>query len=104
MSLWTWLIFLGYLVIDTTVTLLIRLVTVKKWYRAHRSHAYQNLARAWGDHLKMGRLVLLIELLWLFPLALLSVWMHEIAPLITAIAFFPVAIFAVRNGPLREDA
>ena len=104
MSLWTWLILLGYFVVDTTVTLLTRLVTVRKWYHAHRSHAYQNLARIWGDHLKMVRLVLLIELLWLFPLALLSVWMHEVAPLITAIAFFPIAIFAARNGPLREDA
>jgi Fuc2NAc and GlcNAc transferase len=104
MSLWTWLILLGYFVVDTTVTLLIRLVTVKKWYLAHRSHAYQNLARIWADHLKMARLVLLIELLWLFPLALVSVWMHEVAPLITAIAFFPIIIFAVRNGPLREDA
>jgi len=104
MSLWTWLILLGYFVVDTTVTLLIRLVTVRKWYHAHRSHAYQNLARIWGDHLKTVRLVLLIELFWLFPLALISVWMHEVAPLITAIAFFPIAIFAVRNGPLREDA
>ena len=104
MSLWTWLILLGYFVVDTTVTLLTRLVTVGKWYHAHRSHAYQNLARIWGDHLKMVRLVLLIELFWLFPLALLSVWMHEVAPLITAIAFSPIAIFAARNGPLREDA
>ncbi len=104
MSLWTWLILLGYFVVDTTVTLLIRVVTVKKWYRAHRSHAYQNLARIWGDHLKMVRLVLLIDLLWLLPLAMLSVWMHEIAPLITAVAFSPIVIFAVRNGPLREDA
>ena len=104
MSLWTWLILLGYFVVDTTVTLLTRLVTGSKWYRAHRSHAYQNLARIWGDHLKMVRLVLLVELLWLLPLALLSVWMHEVAPLITAVALVPIVIFAVRNGPLREDA
>ncbi len=103
MSLWTWLILLGYFVVDTTVTLFIRLVTIKKWYRAHRSHAYQNLARIWGDHLKVVRIVLLIELLWLFPLALLSVWMHEIAPLITAVAFSPIVVFAARNGPFRED-
>jgi len=104
MSLWTWLILLGYFLVDTTVTLLLRVVTVKKWYRAHRSHAYQNLARIWGDHVKMVRLVLLIEFLWLFPLAVLSVWMHEIAPLITAVAFLPIVFFAVRNGPLRENA
>ena len=104
MSLWTWLILLGYFVVDTTVTMLVRVITVKKWYRAHRSHAYQNLARIWGNHLRMVRLVLLIELLWLFPLAMLSVLMHEIAPLITAVAIFPIVIFALRNGPLREIA
>lgn len=104
MSLWTWLILLGYFVVDTTVTLLIRVVTVKKWYRAHRSHAYQNLTRIWGDHLKMVRIVLLIELLWLLPLGLLSAWMHSVAPLITVVALLPIVIFAARNGPLREDA
>jgi Fuc2NAc and GlcNAc transferase len=103
MSLWTWLILLGYFVADTTVTLLIRLATVRKWYRAHRSHAYQNFARIWDDHLKVVRLVLLIEFLWLLPLAMLSVWMHEIAPIMTAVAFLPIVVFAVRNGPLRED-
>jgi Fuc2NAc and GlcNAc transferase len=103
MSLWTWLILLGYFVVDTTVTLLIRIATVKKWYRAHRSHAYQNLARLWDDHLKIVRLVLLVELMWLLPLAMLSVWMPESAPLITAVAFLPIIVFAVRNGPLRED-
>ena len=103
MSLWTWLILLGYFVVDTTVTLLVRIATTRKWYHAHRSHAYQNLARIWGNHLKVVRLVLLIELLWLLPLAMLSVWMHEIAPIITAVAFFPLVIFALRNGPLRED-
>lgn len=104
MSLWTWLILLGYFLVDTTVTLIIRIVTAKKWYRAHRSHAYQNLTRIWGDHLKTVRLVLLIELLWLLPLAFLTAWAHEVAPLITAVALLPIVIFAVRNGPLREDA
>lgn len=103
MSLWTWLILLGYFVVDTTVTLLIRVATVKGWYRPHRSHAYQNLARIWADHLKVVRLVMLVELLWLLPLALLSSWVHEFAPLITALAFCPIVIFVIRNGPLRED-
>lgn len=104
MTLWTWLILLGYFVVDTTVTLLIRLVTIKRWYRPHRSHAYQNLARLWQDHLKVVWLVLLIDLFWLLPLAVLSVWMHEIGPIITAVAFLPIFIFAARNGPLRENA
>lgn len=103
MSLWTWLILLGYFVVDTTITLLIRVATVKGWYRAHRSHAYQNLARIWADHLKVVRLVLVIEVFWLLPLALLSAWMHELAPLITAVAFAPIVVFVIRNGPLRED-
>jgi len=103
MSLWTWLILLGYFIVDTTTTLFVRLATVKGWYHAHRSHAYQNLARIWGNHLKMVKLVLLIELLWLLPLAWLSVWLQEFAPLVAAIALLPIAVFAIRNGPLREN-
>ena len=46
----------------------------------------------------------MIELFWLLPLAMLSVWLQALAPIIAAIAFVPIVIFAARNGPLRENA
>jgi Fuc2NAc and GlcNAc transferase len=103
MSLWTWLVLLGYFVVDTTVTMAIRVVRVPKWYRAHRSHAYQNLARIWNDHRKGVLLVLLIDLLWLLPLAAASVWKPKFALLVALAAFLPIGVFVARNGPLREN-
>ena len=52
-SLWTWLVIFGYFFADTTVTLLARIILVKKYFKPHRSHAYQNLARITGSHLKV---------------------------------------------------
>ena len=54
-SIWSWLTVFGYFFADTTATQIIRIVLVKKWYLAHRSHAYQNLARITGSHLKVTR-------------------------------------------------
>ena len=35
-SIYTWIIIFGYFFADTTVTLITRLILVKKWYVAHR--------------------------------------------------------------------
>ena len=52
-SFWTWIVVFGYFISDTTFTFIVRLFIVKKWYGAHRSHAYQNLARITNSHLKV---------------------------------------------------
>ena len=64
-SIWTWLVVFGYFLGDTTTTSLIRMFMVKKWYGAHRSHAYQNLARIYGSHIKVTSGVLLYHLVYL---------------------------------------
>jgi len=68
---WCWLILLGVFIVDATVTLLYRLCRGCKVYEAHRSHAYQNLAKHLGKHLWVTLGVSLINLCWLFPMALL---------------------------------
>ena len=52
-SLWTWLVIFGYFFADTTVTQIARIILVKNFLKPHRSHAYQNLARITGSHLKV---------------------------------------------------
>lgn len=47
---WIWLLLLGPFWIDATVTLVRRLLQGKRWYVAHRSHAYQHLARRLHSH------------------------------------------------------
>ena len=69
--LWCWLIMLGVFVVDATFTLLHRLVRGEAVYQAHRSHAYQVAARRLGSHVPITMGVVVINLVWLMPWALL---------------------------------
>lgn len=68
--LWSWLILLGVFIVDATVTLLRRLIRGEKVYEAHRSHAYQYASRRFGKHRPITLAVLVINLLWLLPIAI----------------------------------
>ena len=64
-----WLVLLAAFVTDTSWTLMWRMGTGQSFTRPHRLHAYQRLSRHWGSHLRVDVLVLIINVLWLFPLA-----------------------------------
>lgn len=96
---WTWLIVLGYFLTDATATTLYRIVYIKKWYGAHRSHAYQNLARIWDNHRKVSAYILLFHLLWLLPLAWLSFIMPELGFYCYLVAIIPVIAINFIYGP-----
>jgi Fuc2NAc and GlcNAc transferase len=98
-TLWTWLIILAYFLGDTTITTILRVFLVKRWYGVHRSHAYQNLVRIHQNHLKILSAILLFHFLWLFPLAILSVLKPVYAPLAFVFAYAPVALWTIRYGP-----
>lgn len=101
---WIWLILLAYYLTDTTLTTSVRIIKFRRtWYHPHRSHAYQNLARIWDNHLKMVSIVWLINLVWLLPLAILAYRMPENAWLYFMVAYFPVVVFVLKHGPLLED-
>lgn len=68
---WAWLILLGVFIVDATWTLVHRLLCKEKVYEAHRSHTYQFAARYFGNHLTVTLAVLLINVIWLLPIALL---------------------------------
>lgn len=103
-SRWTWLIIFGYFAIDTTTTTLLRIFVTKKWYGAHRSHAYQNLARIRGSHLRVVTEVTLYHVLWLLPLALWSTLVPSWAPLAAALAVVPVVLWTLRYGPMLSSS
>lgn len=68
---WCWLILLGIFVVDSTTTLLRRGLRGETFHKAHRSHAYQYASRRFGAHGPVSLVVGIINLLWLFPVALL---------------------------------
>ena len=104
LSLWSWLIIFGYFAGDTTTTTLVRVFVADKWYGEHRSHAYQNLARVWGSHLKVVRGVVLYHLLWILPLAIWSVLAPAAAPVAAVLALAPVVVWTLRYGPLLSSS
>ena len=101
---WTWLVIFGYFAGDTTTTTVTRICLTKNWYGAHRSHAYQNLARIWGDHRKVTIGVFFYHLLWLLPLAVMSELASATGPLAAALALGPVVFWTLRYGPRLSSA
>lgn len=86
--LWCGFILAGYFIVDSSYTLLIRLIAGKKIYQAHRTHGYQKLAIKWNSHLKTTSLVMAINVGWLFPLsyAVYEHWLHGSVALLMAYA------------------
>ncbi|MFJ3375027.1 glycosyltransferase family 4 protein [Pseudomonas sp. NPDC086112] len=91
---WCWIILLGVFIVDATWTLMRRLLRGEKVYQAHRSHAYQHASRRYQSHLVVASLVVLINLVWLLPIALLvgAGWLG--GGLGCLIAFVPLAVLA----------
>lgn len=89
---------LGVFIVDATTTLLRRVVAGKKVYEAHASHGYQILARKFGSHIPVTLLAIAVNLLWLFPLALLiaSARIDGLVGLI--IAWVPLLFVALKCG------
>lgn len=98
-SPWTWLVIFGYFGGDTTTTTLLRMARTRRFWEGHRSHAYQNLARVTGSHLRVVRGVLLYHLAWLLPLAVLSVRVPAAGPWCALLALGPSVAWTWRWGP-----
>jgi Fuc2NAc and GlcNAc transferase len=104
LSIWTWLVAFGYFFSDILVTQIARVLLVKKWYRAHRSHAYQNLARITGSHLKVTGGVILYNIVWILPLTLWSAIKPETALIAVVLAITPGLVFAFKFGPVLSSS
>jgi Fuc2NAc and GlcNAc transferase len=103
-SIWSWITVFGYFFADTTVTQIMRVILVKKWYLAHRSHAYQNLARITGSHLKVTGAVILYNIIWIFPLVVWSVLQPEMEVVAAILAVAPAMIVTYKYGPLLSSS
>ncbi|MHB1348518.1 MAG: MraY family glycosyltransferase [Desulfobulbaceae bacterium] len=102
-NLWSWLILYGFFAVDATCTLVRRFLRREKLHEAHRSHAYQILARRWRSHRKVTCLVLAINIFWLFPLAVVSSRCPEWAAALAAAALAPLVFWVIRVGAGTTD-
>ena len=96
--MWSWLILLGVFVVDASVTLARRIVRGERFYEAHRSHAYQHASAFYGAHRPVTIAVLLINGLWLLPIALLvaAERLDGLVGLVTA--YTPLVAATIRMG------
>lgn len=90
-SVWTWMILLSYFVTDACLTILLRLVHRENITEPHSQHAYQHLTRVIGDA-KNLYLVILINMLWIFPIAILSVRFPEYGVLLLLLSSLPLLL------------
>lgn len=103
-ALLLWLMLGGVFFVDATVTLMRRLARRERLHEAHRSHAYQWLARRWASHKRVTIAVTMVNLLWLLPAALLAAAYPNLAGWILIGALAPVAIGAVAAGAGRRES
>lgn len=88
-SLYVHLIIFGMLIVDSTWTLLRRLFRGEKVYLPHRLHGFQKLIdRGWG-HARVTSIYILVTILWLFPMALLSMSYKEYSFLFLVLSYVP---------------
>jgi Fuc2NAc and GlcNAc transferase len=98
LSVWFWLILVGAFFVDATLTLLRRWRRGEPLATAHRSHAYQRLSRRFGSHLKVTLGFLLVNLVWLAPLAWLAALHPSFGAGLTLLAWAPLAVYAWLSG------
>lgn len=96
----SWLIMLAVFMTDTTWTLLWRIGTGQPFTQAHRLHAYQRLSRYWSSHRKVDFLLLLINVVWLLPLAAAAQQWPDHGLFLVFFAFLPLIAGMVKLARL----
>lgn len=102
-AIWWWLTLGGVFLVDATVTLLHRAARGERLHQAHRSHAYQRLARQWGSHRRVTIAATLINVLWLLPCSLFSVYFPSWGMWAAAAALTPLFAVAIALGAGRRS-
>lgn len=103
LGLLVWAILGATFIVDASVTLITRALRGERVYEAHRSHTYQLLARRWGGHRPVTLAVIVVNVVWLLPLALFAEKQPEYAAWLTVLAFAPLVLIAVSCGAGRPD-
>lgn len=102
LTIWVWLILPALFISDGLVTLTRRLLQGERLFEAHRRHAYQLLARRYGSHLVVTLGALVVNVIWLLPLA----WFargNPYAALLTLAAYAPLVAGALIAGAGRRQ-
>ncbi len=95
MSLWSWFLLLAVFVVDATITLVRRVARGEPWAFAHRQHAYQHMAKHKNGHRNVAIAVLLINTVFLLPLAVLAGKHPDYGVYFTLLGVIPLSVLAI---------
>ncbi len=99
---WGWLILSGVFIVDATVTLLRRILNGSRIDEPHRQHAYQRAVDKFGSHVKVTLAVLVINLVWLLPIALLVGLGYLNGMMGLVIAYVPLVVLVFQFGCINN--
>ncbi|WP_298607506.1 glycosyltransferase family 4 protein [uncultured Thiothrix sp.] len=99
----TWAILGTLFISDASITLLRRMLTGQNWLEAHRTHAYQRLARRWQSHKRVTLSFITINLIWSLPLAYVSLNYPDSSWLFLLIAYLPIITLVILLGAGRPE-
>ena len=91
-----WLVLLAVFITDASWTLLWRVLTGQKFTQAHRNHAYQRLSRHWGSHQPVVIMLIVINGLWLFPIAWSVAEWPQYSGILVILAYLPLLLGMVK--------
>lgn len=99
-----WITLAAVFFADATVTLVRRVLRGKPAHQAHRSHAYQILARRWRSHQKVTVAVVAVNLAVLLPMACIAALRPSWAAAIAFCILIILGALAVSVGAGTEPA
>ena len=103
LSIYTWLILLSIFVVDSSYTLLVRIVTKKNISEAHLTHAFHKVARKSNSPIIANKILMYINIFWVFPLAALSNIYINYNFIVTIIVYLPLLFFLINIGAGLEE-
>jgi Fuc2NAc and GlcNAc transferase len=97
-AVWVWLILGGAFLADATLTLVRRALRGERLHQAHRSHAYQRLARRWSSHRRATLTFAAVNVVWLLPCAAIAARRPSLGAWIALAALAPLFALAYAAG------
>ncbi|MFT4767359.1 MAG: Fuc2NAc and GlcNAc transferase [Glaciecola sp.] len=96
-----WFLLMSPFLLDTSVTLIARALKGERLTEAHSGHCYQRLSRHWGSHRRVDQALLLLQAVWLIPLALMAILSSLPQWTLMALGLFPQLLLIAKLRRLK---
>jgi Fuc2NAc and GlcNAc transferase len=94
-SFYSHIIIFGFFIFDATYVLFRRALRWEKLYQAHRMFIFHKLIDRGWSHRNVASLYVMVQVIWLFPLANIASIFDDLGAYVVALAYFPLFLFAL---------